>query len=156
MSGFEAVGLALSIWPLVVNALEAYKLAVSGEGWDLVYFQFRTDEVIYVECVSHLLQGSVSERDLAQLCSRDTPNQPLWKEKVSDPTVRNSLERRLGPRRTPLVLEMLQGIDDHLDTVYRKIDATEEFLVSRSYSQNHAAILHLIVLLERGISLQDS
>jgi len=155
MSGFEAVGLALSIWPLVVNALDAYKLAVSGEGWDIVYFQFRTDEVIYVECVSHLLQGSVSERDLAQLCSRDRPNQPLWKEKLSDPTVRNSLERRLGPK-TPFVLEMLQGIDDHLDTVYRKIDATEEFLVSRSYSQKYAALLHLIVLLERDISLQDS
>jgi hypothetical protein len=133
MSGFETVGLALSIWPLVVNALEAYKLGVSGQGWDLVCLQFKTDEVIYMECVSHLLQGSVSERDLAQLCSRDRPNQPLWKEKLSDPTVRNSLERRLGPKKTPFVLEMLQGIDAHLDSVYRKIDATETFLVSRSY-----------------------
>jgi hypothetical protein len=146
MSGFEAVGLALSIWPLVVNALEVYKLAVSGEDWEVVCFQCKTEEVIYVECVLHLLQGSVSDGELAQLCSRKKPNQFLWKDKLSDPTVRNSLERRLGPNRTPLVLEMLKGIDFHLATLCENVGATESFLVSRSYSQNHTAILHLILL----------
>jgi hypothetical protein len=157
MSGFEAVGLALSIWPVVLNVLEAYKLAVSGQGWDLVCKEFRTERAIYVDCVQHLLEGSVTEGELAQLCSSEKPNQFLWKEKLKDPKVRNSLERRLGPNKTPIVLETLEGIDKHIATLYKKIDTAESFLVSRSYLQNHAAILHLIIfLLERSISLQDS
>jgi hypothetical protein len=144
MSGFEAVGLALGIWPLVVNALEAYKLGVSGQGWDLVCFQFKPEEVIYMECVSNLLQGSVSEAGLAQLCSREKPNRFLWKEKLSDPTVRNSLERRLGPKRTPIVLGTLQRIDEHLATLCQKIEIADAFLVSR-LEQNHPSTLNLIM-----------
>lgn len=152
MSGIEAVGLALSIWPVLINVLEAYKLAVDGQGWDLVCTEFKTERVIYVEWVEHLLQGSVTESELAQLCSFEKPNQFLWKEKLNDPRVRSSLERRLGPRKAPIVLETLKGMDEQVATLYQKIDTTESFLVSRPCLQNHAAILQLIVSLARSIS----
>jgi hypothetical protein len=145
MSGFEAVGLALGIWPVVVNALESYKLAVSGQGWDLIYNEFRIEEAIYVGCVEHLLQGCVTEAELTQLCSREKPNQFLWKETLMDPRVRNSLERRLGPRKTPIVLETLQEIDRHLATLCRKIKTTDSFLVSILYSQIYIISIYLIV-----------
>ena len=138
MSGFEAIGLALSIWPIVVNVLESYKLAVSGQpgqGWDLIYNEFRIEEAIYVDCVEHLLQGCVTEAELTQLCSRGKPNQFIWKETLMDPKVRNSLERRLGPKKTPIVLETLQEIDRHVATVCKKIETTDSFLVSILYSQ---------------------
>jgi hypothetical protein len=131
MSGVEAVGLALNIWPVVVNFLEAYKLAVSGQGWDKVYQEFKTERVIYVDCVQHLLQGSVSEADLSQLCSFEKPNQPLWDEKLKDPNLRNSLQRLLGSNKTPIVLETLRGIDEHLATLCQKIETADAFLVSR-------------------------
>ena len=135
MSGFEAVGLALSIWPVVINLLDAYKQAVSGQGWDLIYTEFKVEEVIYVDCVEHLLQGSVTEAELAQLCSRERPNQFLWEEKLRDSRVRKSLERRLGPRITPMALQTLQRIDEHLATLCEKIEKADSFLVGTSYSQ---------------------
>jgi hypothetical protein len=48
---------------------------------------------------------------------------------------------------------MMQGIDEHIATLYKKIGTTESSLVSRSYSQNHVAVLHLIVSLARRIPI---
>src|ERR1700749_2501987 len=104
MSGFEAIGVVLGAYPLIVHGLQLYKGAKNGQDWELLYDEFRTEEIIYVECVRHLLESDTSEADLLQLSTREKPNQALWK----DPALDRSLRNRLGDEKSQMVLKTLQ------------------------------------------------
>lgn len=125
MSGFEAIGVVLAVWPLVVNGIQVYKLARSGQGWDLLYDQFVTEQVIYQECVLHLLAPELSESDLAQLIQGDKPNGPLLK----DPAVTRGLEGRLGQQKSQIVLKTIQSMDSLLQLLKEKMQSHEIPLV---------------------------
>lgn len=125
MSGFEAIGLILAVWPLVVNGLQLYKAAKNGQGWDLLCDEFRVEEFLYIDCVRHLLAADVSEGDLLQLTSRDKPNQHLW----NDPVLHKSLEKRLGRERTTMVLKTLQEMDTILSSLAEKFTVHENTAV---------------------------
>ena len=126
MSGFECVGGVLILWPLVAKGLELYKAAKSGQGWELLYDEFRTENTIYIECVRLLLQSDTSEADLLQLTSREKPNQLLWK----DLALSNSLRNRLGHEKSLIVLKTLQEMDKLLTTLSEKLKSHENAFVS--------------------------
>lgn len=126
MSGFECVGGVLILWPLVSKGLELYKAARNGQGWELLYDEFKTEEIIYVECVRHLLQSDTSEADLLQLTTREKPNQLLWK----DPALDHSLRNRLGDEKSPMVLKTLQEMDKLLATLNERLKSHETAIVS--------------------------
>ena len=126
MSGFEAIGLILGFWPLIVNGLQVYKAAKNGQGWDLLCDEFRVEEFIYIDCVRHLLAADVSESNLLQLTTREKPNQHLWK----DQALHRCLEKRLGPERTPMVLKTLQEMDTILSSLATKFTVNENTAVS--------------------------
>ena len=126
MSGFECIGVVLVVYRLVVNGLQLYKAAKNGQDWELLYDEFRTEEIIYVECIRHLLASDTSEANLLQLSTRDRPNQQLWK----DPALDKSLRRRLGPEKSPMVLKTLQEMDKLLTTLTEKLKIHEVAVVS--------------------------
>ena len=118
--------MVLGVWPLVVNGLQLYKAAKTGPDWDLLLDEFKTEEIIYVECIRHLLASDTSEADLLQLSQRDKPNQHLWR----DPALHNSLRNRLGHEKSPVVLKTLQEMDKLLSTLNEKLKSHEIPLVS--------------------------
>jgi hypothetical protein len=126
MSGFECIGGVLFLWPLVVKGIQVCKGAKSGQGWELLFDEFKTEEVIYVECIQHLLQADTSEADLLQLTSREKPNEFLWK----DSALHNSLRNRLGPEKSDIVLKTLREMDGLLTTLYEKLKSHEIAIVS--------------------------
>jgi hypothetical protein len=126
MSGFECVGGVLILWPLVVNCIQLYKAARNGQGWDLLLDEFRTEEIIYVECVRHLLSADTTEADLLQLTSREAPNQHLWE----NPALHKCLYNRLGHEKSPMVLKTLQEMDKLLTTLSEKFRSHENANVS--------------------------
>jgi len=119
MSGFEAIGVVLGAYPLIVHVLQLYKGAKNGQDWELLYDEFRVEEIIYVECVRHLLASDTSEADLLQLSTRDKPNQALWK----DPALGRSLHSRLGDEKSPMVLKTLREMDNLLTTLNEKLES---------------------------------
>jgi hypothetical protein len=117
MSEFEAIGLVLRTYPLIVQVLQLYKGANNAQDWELLYDEFGVEEIIYVECVRHLLASDISEADLLQLSTRDKPNQALWK----DPALDRSLRSRLGDEKSPIVLKTLQEMDNLLATLNERL-----------------------------------
>jgi hypothetical protein len=75
--------------------------------------QFRTEDIIYNECVRHLFPFNNSEADFPQLSIRGKPNQLLWK----DPPLADSLLNRLGYEKSHLALKALQEIEKLLTTL---------------------------------------
>jgi hypothetical protein len=117
MSGFEVIGVVLAMWPLVVNGIEGYKMAKSGQGWGLLYIQFRTERWIYVDCIRHLLASELSEAEIAQLTGGDKPNTPL----LQDAAVQRALSGKLGSEKSQLVLEIIQDMDILLTSLSEKM-----------------------------------
>lgn len=116
MPGFEAIGVVLGAYPLIVHGLQLYKGAKNGQDWEPLYDEFRTEEIIYIECVRHLLAADISEADLLRLSTRDEPSQTMWKDPALDRSIRN----RLGDERSLMVLKTLQEMDKLLTTLSEK------------------------------------
>lgn len=106
MSGFEVIGVVLAVWPLVVNGIQVYKLARSGQGWELLYDQFSTEKIVYVECIQHLLVPHLCDSDLKQLTEIAEPNTALLK----DPEIHRALEARLGSQKSLIILKTIQDM----------------------------------------------
>lgn len=121
MSGFEAAGIVLGAWPLVVNMITLYHSGRNGHEWELLLDEFKTEEVIYVDTIRSLLQANVSESVLLQLSNREKPNHHLWK----DPDLHRSLEKRMGKTHFPIVLTILQNMDVLLKVVHDKLKNLE-------------------------------
>jgi hypothetical protein len=150
MSGFEAIGLVLGVWPLVINGLQLYKAAKNGQGWDPLCDEFRVEELIYIDCVRHLLAADVSEGDLLQLTTRDKPSKHLWK----DPALQKSLEKRLGPERTTIVLKTLPEMKTILSSLAEKFTVHEN-TVESSHSKISRSI-HKIKFALPQASMKES
>jgi hypothetical protein len=120
MSGFEAVGAVLGLWPVVINAFIAYEATKDNTGCDLLLHELETEEIIYREFVHHLLASDVSETDLLQITDRQKPNVGLWKDKA----LHASLERRLGDK-SEVVVKTLKDMDNILATLNEKLRAND-------------------------------
>jgi hypothetical protein len=122
MSGFEVIGVILAVWPVVVNGLTMFKATKEGRGYGLLLNELRTEEIIYRECVHHLLQAHVPEADLVQLTDRKRLNLALWKDRA----LHFSLERRLGHEKSKIVLETLEEMDKLLVSLGEKLGGIDD------------------------------
>jgi hypothetical protein len=127
MSGFEAIGIILGAWPIVVNALNAYKMAKNGKGVSLLLRELRVEKTIYSEFVHHLLESDIPDQaELLRLSSETNLDLELWKKK----TLHDSLKRRLGEEKSALVFEVLEEIKELLASLKKKLDRNELGMVS--------------------------
>jgi len=114
MTGFEAIGVVVGVWPVVVNALASYAATKQGRGANALLHKLRTEEVVYREFVYTLLSADVPEADLCQLSSRPIPNLHLWKDKA----LHAKLAMRLGDVKT-------KGILDTVEEMHKCLTALE-------------------------------
>lgn len=118
MSGFEAVGIILGAWPIVVNAMNAYKLTKNGKGISLLLHELQVEEMIYSEFVHHLLESDISDQAvLLKLSDKTNPDLELWKKK----TLHDSLKRRLGEKKSTLVFQKLEEMKKLLASLNEKL-----------------------------------
>jgi hypothetical protein len=122
MSGFEAVGIILGAWPIVVTAMSAYKSTRNGTGLSLMLSELKVEEMIYSEFVHHLLQSDISDQaELLKLSSKENPDLKLWKKK----TLHDSLKRRLGDNKTAVVFEKLEEMKKLLTNLNTKLGGND-------------------------------
>ena len=125
MSGFEAVGIILGAWPLVVNAMTVYKLTKSGTRLSLMLHELKTEEMIYTQFVHNLLVSDVTEAELMKLSNRENPDSGLWKNEL----LHNNLKQRLGLMKSELVFEKLEEIGKILASLNQKLGGKDAVTV---------------------------
>lgn len=100
MSGIEAIGLALALWPVVGTLNDLYNSIKDGSAsrW---YMTIKVQERIFKDSVSKLLQGDedLSEKDRVGLVSGDKTFESLWK----DEEFSSRLESRLDAEMCKLI-----------------------------------------------------
>jgi hypothetical protein len=119
MSGFEVIGSTIATFPLVINFLHCCKDSEISQDWDLLLECFKTEELIYLECIQHLIAANVSEADLQQLCSRKYANKFLWKDK----TVQRAVAKNLNQEKTSTLLLTLLNIDKLIKALHEGLPA---------------------------------
>lgn len=130
MSGFEVLGLILGVWPLVVNGFTLYKTANGGLGTALLVHRLKIEETIYEDFVCHLLAADVTETELVQLSDREKPDLQLWK----DPALHAKLHKRLGEKKSAIVLTTCERMRDSLTYLRKQLDV-ESNIVSRYFDR---------------------
>lgn len=115
VTGVEAAGLALAVFPILIQGLKAYLDGVqslrSVKNWKRVLNELIRE--LDVECLcfenvcGKLLEGMISPGD-----AKDPMNGDTW----DDPELQSKLQERLGPqpteRFTELVKELLQLLEN--------------------------------------------
>jgi hypothetical protein len=125
MSGFEAIGHALSVWPLVVNAVALYKSVLkknrenNGDGvWTELLSDLRTEETIYREFVDRLLAAHLTEDARLEYESNSSA---MW----ALASLHRRLQRGLGPN-ADIVLHTVSDMERLLRELNAKVnDALE-------------------------------
>jgi hypothetical protein len=130
MSGFEVIGVVLGVWPLVVDALKLYKTLKNSPTWDLLFREFQTEKIIYVEFVGHLLAPDLLDGDFLELINQKSANFARWENKE----LHSRLAERLGPEKSRLVLTTVQEMDRLLCDLNEKLTRKEDPLVSFLFS----------------------
>jgi hypothetical protein len=126
MSGFEVIGVVLGVWPLVVNALSLYKEVKNSPRWDLLDQELRTEKIIYVEFVGHLLAPDLLDGDSLELINQKTANFARWEDKE----LHSRLAERLGIEKSSLVLTTVQEMERLLVDLNESLTRKEDPLVS--------------------------
>lgn len=69
MSGFEAAGLALALFPIVIEIVDAYSGMISGRDIRHLAESLRNQQQIFLNSVEYLLRSTVPASELAALMS---------------------------------------------------------------------------------------
>jgi hypothetical protein len=133
MSGFEVIGSIRATFTLVVNLLHSYKDSEISQDWDLLLECFKTEELIYLECIQHLIAANVSEADLQLFSSRKDATEFLWKDK----TLQSAIAKSLGQEKTSTLLLTLLNIDKLMKTLHEGLPAHGTTSVSLHAYQQH-------------------
>ena len=125
--GFAVVGLVLALYPVVVDAWEAYKAAKSGAKTEQIVQRLRTEQIIYNEFVQYLVGSSVSEAQRARL----NATSPLGEEGFwSDPGLQEDLKRRFGFEKMETILKVVVNMYTLLVTMGQDLPGVGRSFVS--------------------------
>ena len=116
MSGIEAVGLALGLWPVLQNVIGMYKASRDGSAVKDTAMSLKTYELIYRQSISKLLQGDqyLTDKDRMGLITGEADFAGLWK----DEEFIKRLYKRLGPD----VFHVLQHETDQIVRLLRALE----------------------------------
>ena len=128
MSGIEVVGLALSLWPVVVNLAELYKASKGESPARGLTMNIAVYERIFKQSVLKLLQGDeeLSEKDRIGLVNSDENFAAIWEDKEFIAR----LKRRLDAQMFILVQHKVDEIFKVLTSLKKKIEPKDRELVS--------------------------
>ncbi|OHE93062.1 hypothetical protein CORC01_11619 [Colletotrichum orchidophilum] len=120
MSGIEAVGLVLGLWPIIESLVKGYKAAKEGDDRGLFLLQIEVQETIYKGCVRQLVQEhgeSTIENDDANVEAKQSDPSP-WQT----PSFRRKLRSRLGPTDFELMESVLKHIERSMISLRNQLE----------------------------------
>ena len=125
MSGIEAVGLALGLWPVVASVAMMVKEAKHGVAERQLAMNIAVIERIFKQSIQKLLQGDegLSERDRIGLISGE---EDMWK----NPEFIARLQKRLDPEMFEILQLEAEQIREILINLKKKIETKEADSVS--------------------------
>lgn len=128
MSGFEVAGIALALYPFLVNALEFYRNATGRYRYRLqdYAFELETQQTFYLDTLEQLLTDIVQEDDITVL--KNDPRAVDWKKHDYEEKIRNRLDRSY-----PIYLKTIDRIKFALDTICEKLDMDASSKVGIKY-----------------------
>lgn len=124
MSGIEAVGLVLGLWPIMINLVDAYKAGKSGSSLTMLRMNIMVQEKIFKQSIQKLLQGDekLSDKDKVGLIRSNTNFAAIW----TDPEFVDRLERRLDDETLAILKYKSVEISKILTTLRKKIEKNPE------------------------------
>jgi hypothetical protein len=138
MSGFEAAGLALGLWPVVLNLAEMYKASKDGRAMTSLAMKIRTYEIIFKQSVSKLLQGDedLLSKDRVGLLSGQEEFIAIW----TDVEFAARLKRRIDPQILPILEHHMMEIFKLLDALKKNIEPKDGEVIVSDARVPHSSI----------------
>jgi len=136
VTGVEAAGLTLAVFPLLIQGLKAYQEGVQSF-WSLRNWKRVLSEIIReldVECIcfenicGKLLEGMISSGD-----AKDPMNGDTW----DDPELQRKLQERLGSQTTERFTELVKELLQLLENLKKELGIQDEVCGSGPLQQNY-------------------
>ncbi|KAH8596650.1 hypothetical protein B0O99DRAFT_685645 [Bisporella sp. PMI_857] len=130
MSGLEAIGLVLGLYPVLLKACQIYKAAKSGTGIDKVIQRLQTERLVYKGFVNNLLLPDVNERQLALLVT-STSAQVVhcW----NNEDIFQRVKARHGFETTKQILSIIKDLGELLQSIEKELPG-----VARSFEKQQS------------------
>jgi hypothetical protein len=162
MSGFEVIGVILFLYPLVEDALKAYRSVTSGKFVDSLQKDVLTEQIIFRDFLAAVVLPVVSKKDFLRLTTpasftlaasqgvavdpspytvslyqedRGYSEGPSWRDVGL--LVHASLERVFAPDKAQLILDTLEEIHHHLRAIQADVSASSTGSVSYGSSRTY-------------------
>lgn len=122
MSGFEVIGVVLSVYPIIINLLDIYKETQANKLAISLERRLRVEETIYTDVLGHLARFAASGDDVVE---GRIPKDEFW----DDAVIQANLSKRLGPQKARLALDTLHDIKQLLDEIQTEVSDRDKILV---------------------------
>lgn len=143
MSGFEAIGLVLALFPIVETAIKIYAETKPGHTAASLLRKLKTETIIYDQLVRNLLDSVVPASTVEKLLDRSLVDLPdLWK----DGDLQQALLGRLGTIKSRHLLEMLVDMNQRLKTIEVELTNISRGTVWHERLERSAGAFQLTVL----------
>lgn len=133
MSGVEAVGLVLGLWPIITSLVKGYKATKDGDDRRSFLLKIDVQQTIYESCVRQLIEENEESIDL------DLTNAEIRQLDISfwqRPSFRVKLHDRLGARDFELMESVLKQIEKMMESLRSQLENGQADLVSSCESSN--------------------
>ncbi|KAK0378011.1 hypothetical protein CLIM01_04625 [Colletotrichum limetticola] len=119
MSGVEAVGLVLGLWPIITSLVKGYKATKDGDDRRSFLLKIDIQQTIYESCVRQLIEENEESIDL------DLTNAKIRQLDISfwqRPSFRVKLHDRLGSRDFELMESVLKQIEKTMESLRSQLE----------------------------------
>ena len=150
MSGFEAIGFILGIYPLVKELAQTYTTMKPSLGSKQLSRKLETESTIYDNTVRDLLVSVVGQEETQRLFQQGSYDQSPWMEQ----SLRQKLRRRLGQKKLTLTLEYLSNMKELLDVLRGELENMCRGTVRRLTlkSKDCQVIVHVNILTNTSLA----
>jgi hypothetical protein len=118
MSGFEVIGLILSLYPLVVDTVIYCKKVRSGELIHDLLADIRAEKVIFCQLIQQLCETESSGNDIQGILNPKSDVFALWQQS----SFLNNLLAAHAAEANASIVETLKGIYVELQHIQQELD----------------------------------
>ncbi|KAK1546108.1 hypothetical protein CPAR01_00075 [Colletotrichum paranaense] len=127
MSGFEAVGLVLGLWPIIASLVKGYKATKDGDDRESFLLKVDVQQIIYERCVRQLIGENEEGIDLN---FKNAEMRQLGISFWQRPSFRVKLHDRLGARDFELMESVLKQIEKTMESLRSQLESGQADLTS--------------------------
>ncbi|KAK1713703.1 hypothetical protein BDP67DRAFT_515516 [Colletotrichum lupini] len=120
MSGIEAVGLVLGLWPIIANLVKGYNAAKDGDDRELFLLKLDVQQIIYERCARQLVQQN--EEGIGDNLN-NMEIRLLGTSSWQNLSFRTRLRKRLGTRELELLESVLKQIEKTMISLRSQLES---------------------------------